>query len=404
MGKYIFLTGYYLPKPGATGLCIHQLAKETAKRGHDVTTICYFDGDEKTSFDGVHIIKIPVPSFLQENMSNLRLSRKINQIRSVWSKLIHIRDYPLRSSRLVKTYYSSLRNLVIEGENITIVASVNPLEAVIATQLIKEEFPSKVTTHYYCADTLSNEKGNSGILPVEYRTKHGLKWEKRLFASFDSIIIMECHKKYYFSKEFSEYIPKMKLANFPLFSRIETGTQQTENDIVSFVYAGTLYRELRNPKFLCDLLIETSKIEKISVSFLGGGDCDDILAAANERSNGAIRYLGMQPHDIAMQEIGMADVLLSIGNAESPMAPSKIYEYMSTGKPIVHTYTYEKDPCLEPLTKYGNALLIREDEKHVVEKLLDFLKNRRNVSFDEVREKFKLSMPEYTVNMIESNN
>lgn len=404
MGKYIFLTGYYLPKPGATGLCIHQLAKETARRGHDVTTICYSDGDNRSVFDGVKIVKIPIPSFLQENMSDLKLAREINQIRSIWSKLVHIKDYPLRSNRLVKTYYSSLKNLVAVGDDFTIVASVNPLEAVIATDLIKKEFPSKVTTYYYCADTLSNEKGNSGILPAEYRTKHGLKWEKKLFASFDAVFIMECHKEHYFSKEFSEYMSKMKIANFPLFSRIETCDQQLDNEFISFVYAGTLYKELRNPQLLCDLLVKISQMEKIDVRFLGSGDCDDILENATKRSNGAIRYLGMQPHNVAMQELGRADVLLSIGNAESPMAPSKIYEYMSTGKPIVHTYTYEKDPCLEPLNKYGNALLIREGEKHAAEKLLDFIKNRKNISLDEVKGKFILSTPEYTVDVIESKS
>ena len=36
MSKYIFLTNAYLPKPGATGMCVHQIAKELSNRGHEV--------------------------------------------------------------------------------------------------------------------------------------------------------------------------------------------------------------------------------------------------------------------------------------------------------------------------------------------------------------------------------
>ena len=141
---------------------------------------------------------------------------------------------------------------------------------------------------------------------------------------------------------------------------------------------------------------------KIHASFLGSGDCDDIIVAAAEESNGCIEKMGMQPHDVAMQYIGNADVLLSIGNVDSPMAPSKIYEYMSTGKPIIHVYTYEKDPCLDPLRIYGNALLIKENDSSGCEKMTKFIDNRKILGFEEVQRKFLLSTPAYSIDLIEN--
>ena len=41
MKQYIFLTNQYLPKPGATGMCVHNVATELAKRGESVATVCY---------------------------------------------------------------------------------------------------------------------------------------------------------------------------------------------------------------------------------------------------------------------------------------------------------------------------------------------------------------------------
>ena len=402
MKKYVFLTGHYLPKPGATGMCVHQLAKEMARRGHNVATICYEDGDRTEEYDGVKIIKIVPPSFLKENMSASTIERKANHLRSLISKLIHIRSYPLRSIALVKRYIAEIEKLLTDAEHVVITASVNPLEAVIAADKIKRKYPGKVMTVYYCADTLSNEKGDDGILPAEYRTKCGIRWEKKLFESFDRVMIMECHKEHYFSSEFAEFTNKMELVNFPLFTRLEVEEKKKTDATVELTYAGTLYRKLRNPQYLCNLLIELSKGMKIHASFLGSGDCDDIIVAAAEESNGCIEKMGMQPHDVAMQYIGNADVLLSIGNVDSPMAPSKIYEYMSTGKPIIHVYTYEKDPCLDPLRIYGNALLIKENDSSGCEKMTKFIDNRKILGFEEVQRKFLLSTPAYSIDLIEN--
>ena len=117
-------------------------------------------------------------------------------------------------------------------------------------------------------------------------------------------------------------------------------------------------------------------------------------------SNGQVRHIGMQPHDVAIKILGESDVLLSIGNAESPMSPSKIYEYMSTGKPIIHTYSWEKDPCLAPLKTYGNALLISENEALNVDKITTFLNTCKILSFEEVKRLFYKSTPEFTARLI----
>lgn len=382
-------------------MCVHQLAKEAARRGHSVTTICYADGTEQESFDGVNVIKINAPSYLQENMSASSLVKKINRVRSICSKLIHIRNYPLRSLTLVKSYYNAISGLLKGRTQATIVASVNPLEAVIAAERYKRDNPSLVKIIYYCADTLSNEKGDSGILSADYRTKCGIKWEKRLFSRFDKVLIMECHKKHYYSGVFEEFIPKMEVVNFPLFTKLNIETRPERDGKTRFVYAGTLYKELRNPSYLCKILIQLSSIMPIEVYFLGSGDCDDILDEASQKTNGAIKRLGMQSHDIAMSYLGSADVLLSIGNAESPMAPSKIYEYMSTGKPILHTYTYENDPCIEPLKKYGNAILLKEGSCDSNTEILKMIKNAKVLNNEDVMNTFMTATPEYTVNIIE---
>lgn len=401
MKNYIFLTNQYLPKPGATGLCIHQLAKKLVENGENVYTICYADGDLAKEYDGVKVVKISIPSFLNDNQSASNLKRKLQYSMSLWSKLIHLHDYPLRSNKLIDEYVNAVKKLLKRMKNATIIASYTPLEAVVAAAKIKKQYPDRVKIAYYSADTLSNEQGDAGILPSAYRTKLGVKWEKKLFELYDKVFIMECHKKYYF-RRLNKFKNKYEIVSFPLLSKVNTTNGLKKGDKLSLVYAGSLYQQLRNPSILNKILVELSKTTEFDAIFLGGGDCEEIMKNAEKESKGAIKYLGMQPHDVAMEYIAAADILLSIGNEESPMAPSKIYEYMSTGKPIIHIYTYEKDPCLLPLKSYKNALLVDANSKPDIISISNFIEHRKTLEYESVRINFKLSTPEYTIKMIEN--
>ena len=402
MENFVFLTNQYLPKPGATGLCVHKLAKKLAEKGENVYTICYEDGDKEKQYDGVNVVKIHIPPFLKDNQSASNIKRKYQYCMSLFSKLVHLHRYPLRSMQLVYNYIKEVEKIVLEQGYVTIIASYTPLEAVVAAMKIKKKYPNAVKIVYYSTDTLSNEQSDGGILSRNYRTKSGINWEKKLFEVFDKILVMECHKDHYYSDIFEEFREKFALVNFPLFEKIENYYPEEKNNIneICLVYAGTLYQKLRNPCFLNSILIGLSEKIELEAIFLGGGDCEEIMKKAEEDSKESIKYLGMQPHNIAKKYISSADILLSIGNVESPMAPSKIYEYMSTGKPIIHTYTYDKDPCIEPLRRYGNALLLKNTDQNGVRKALEFIKNRSCIQYEEVEKVFIKSTPSYTINII----
>lgn len=394
--KYIFLTGKYMPTPGATGVCIHAIAKCLARQGEDVTTICYEDNSGMNEIDGVNICRIDAPSYFFDK----QYQNKYEQIKDVWTsrlmKLAHINRYPLRSSKLLKAYVSSCMNLVSDHQaETTIIASYTPLEAVAALIDIKKRL-SNVKVVYYSADTLSNEQGNSGLLSPEKREQMGRRWEQSIFEICDLILVMECHKEHYYSEKFEAYTEKMKLVNFPLLNEPKNKNVESQK---TMVYAGTLLRELRNPQFACDTLLQVLSEIDYEAIFMGSGDCDDIVNNAVEKSNGKMRFLGMQPYSVASEYIDSAGVLLSIGNAESPMVPSKIYEYMATGKPIIHFYTWDKDSCLEPLRKYGNALIINKEDKQAKEKIIQFINSSTHMPYSTIADIFLLATPEYSLRL-----
>lgn len=405
---YIFLTNQYLPKPGATGLCVHKIAKELAKDKDTVFTICYGAsiGNKDEITDNVHIIRIKEPFYLMQH--NNKLISRIAKITSRIVKLLHLKRYPLRSILLSRKYINEANNIIhrYSGCKKCIVASYTPLEAVYAGMLLKKKYDNQIKAVFYSTDTLSNEQGTDAILSAERRRILGLRWEKRIFQTYDNSIIMQCHEDYYHSSVFKEYQNKILTSNFPLLENNTSIEYKKKQGSISFVYAGTLYKNLRNPSFTCRVLMTLCSDfkEGLKIVFLGSGDCDDILKQAEIETNKQICYLGLQPYEVANKYINNSDVLLSIGNHESQMMPSKIFEYIATGKPIIHFYSYCQDPCISPLLKYGNALLINQQSVSVNEAkkmISDFIKEIKYIDYPDIITKFIDSTPKYTTDLIQ---
>lgn len=59
-----------------------------------------------------------------------------------------------------------------------------------------------------------------------------------------------------------------------------------------------------------------------------------------------------------------------------------------------------RNPCIEPLKKYGNAILINENKDFDIHLLLNFLDTHDRKVFDEFVSNFESSTPSYTANLI----
>jgi len=55
--------------------------------------------------------------------------------------------------------------------------------------------------------------------------------------------------------------------------------------------------------------------------------------------------------------------LLSIGNLNSSQLPSKVIEYIATGKPVIHFAEIKNDPVIKLADKFQNLIVINKDSK-----------------------------------------
>ena len=391
-----------MPKPFANGVCIHALAQESVKYGHVVHVVCTgnYHTKQVEEIDGivVHKLRIPLYSILFDYYENHKLtllgkvSYKIGRIIALGNKLLHIGEYPLRDQCLVRRYVKECRLIINGNDDVTIVASYTPLEGIKAGGWLKRIYP-KINTVYYSLDTLSNESG-FGFLPETIRTKMGLKQELKYFNIYDKVLLMNCHKHHYETVSFSDYYSKMLWADFPLF---HPNANSLHEKTWTIVYTGTLYRCIRNPRPALEFL--SRLLDTYSIHFYGHSDCDDILEEYSQIFPGHVISHGLVSHKEAVKAALDADILLSIGNAHTEMAPSKIYEQMSTGKPIIHFYSEVSDPCLPLLAEYNNALCVDVNNIYNTDPA-GFINGLKYYSNAELEGKFEEASPQYTVKLI----
>ncbi len=240
--------------------------------------------------------------------------------------------------------------------------------------------------------------------------KKNIDLENRLLSNADSIIMMKAaKKKHEYYRDRLCFIDKVKYLDIPLY-RPQSNIQNIEranfpNDQVVVFYVGSMPRRVRDPRYFMNLFCAMQN-QKVHLYIAGKSAYMDDLKQFAEK-DGRIHLLGTIPHEKAVEMQQEADFLLNIGNSLSSMIPSKVFEYMSTGKPIISTYRIDDDPIVAYLNYYQNALNINErnsfsDEAKRLDSFIN-LKNENNNSLsDKQREKLFDNTPDAVVEYLES--
>ena len=131
-----------------------------------------------------------------------------------------------------------------------------------------------------------------------------------------------------------------------------------ESSPVRCSYIGGLIRVYRDPRPTIALFSEAGK--GIEMNFIG--PIPDARESDFFPAGCPCRYLGPKRGEALAKEYEDADVLVNIGNSVDNFMPSKIFEYISTGKPIININKLPECPTLKYLAAYPLALCISEEE------------------------------------------
>lgn len=413
--KILFLTDFYYPKPLANGICVEKIVNEMSK-SNEVFILAYKGLNEKKEYiyNNTKIIKIKPRLFFklreygENNKSTMKgkIVLKIAHIIQKIKKILFIYKFPLTSPLFVNKMYRFAKK-ICEKEKIDIVISAyNPLEACIVGSKLKK---NKIIKYHviYMIDTLTNKYNKKNIIE-KFFSYSGLKWEKYFIKNSDLMLCMKCYKEYYNKTIYNKCRNKIKFVDIPYIEKIRKNNFELleKSSSSNYIYAGALIKNMRNPEYTCKVFKEYLKEKKENLIFYSRGDCEEILKKYQLLSNNKIISKNYIKKDEMDKLVIAAKAIITIGNDNSQMISSKIFEYIALNKKIIHFYSNKNDSNIPYLKKYENCLCLydKDDINNNIYKIDEFLKKDiKKYTYTELAKIYKQNTPQFTANIILSN-
>jgi hypothetical protein len=180
--------------------------------------------------------------------------------------------------------------------------------------------------------------------------------ERKYFFQSDFISVTTYETMSEYLKLFPENKGKIKVIP-PVLSTeahniLKTRADKLESNQkpLKLVYIGTLYSGIRHPEKMLNMLtdVRSSLNSDFEVHFLGPVNGVDI----SKFTNSFTYFHGSVSHDAALHYMLDADILLNIGNSTMFQLPSKLVEYVCTGKPVLNVISTTDDSSKAFLESY----------------------------------------------------
>lgn len=404
MKKILVLTEEYQAMTNATGVCTKAILDTLAKK-NDVmvlSTIDSFDTNFPSEYDGIQVeYQNNMWWELKDNPNSHPFQQQAVKVMRKARNLLMKPFYPINSiSPIIRFFYKACR-LHKKYKFDIILCFFHPFESFIVGGLLKKRYP-ELRVVQYMLDTFMNYTPYARLLSKKFCHERNLKLETWGYQYCDRIINLQVQQKFYDSDpNYNKYKHKMVYTDIPLFKYRASPTIGSAHIVKgTMIYAGSLVKDFRNPSYALNLI--SMLPEEYKAIFYCSGNCNGIVSSYADKYDTIIMG-GYIQHDLLEKKMEETEVLINFGNYKLNMIPSKIFEYFSFEKKIIHFYKDDDDTCIPYLQKYPYSLLIDERDalEYNLKKLLGFLSAKiDSVPKSEWQQAFYMNNPEYSVKLI----
>lgn len=341
----------------ANGICTQSVMREMVSRGH--TVYCLTNHEKHGDLDKAIrycYVKPRLVYRLLNGSDDRKIAKTIGLFLNKVKLAISYPTWPLISPLYARRIYRAAKAICQENHIDMIIPIYTQIDTLIAANRIKKEMPDIRYIPYFL-DSLSGGYGPKRF-SKEWVIRRGIKWEEKLLPSADKIVMMESsrsHYEKYCSKK--PYFTKIFFSDLPLISQPkDLMVPKQTSDIIELLYIGSIPAHIRNPEPFLKVFQQT-KNERYRLSIVGTSTCGEVLSEYAE-SDSRIVLCDPISHDEAMKRVADAAILVNLGNNIKEMTPSKIFEYMSYGKPIISTMPISDEPSASYLRHYPISYLM----------------------------------------------
>lgn len=388
MKNILFIVDYYYPKPSPNTICVSKVIEELKI---DNKIFCITADKVKANLEveeingieihrvkkRLHYVFIEYCNMKIRNRKNIfKLVKFIGRI-VIWIKnKLYKFVWPIMSYNMINRFVKKSEEIIINKKIDTIVAVSYPFESLKAASIIKRKYPNINCLGYFLDVTSIGDINKLGI-ERSISIKSAINQEKKVLSILDGVIILENAVDIY-KKNHRKNFEKFYIANIPLIQNMDIKeVKYDKKEKYNIVYTGSLDNNLRNPIRLIKVI--NSIRNDVKYDFFGNngkvfdGWSKEKLKSENIKLHGFVR------EEEADKAIDRADCVLSLGNSEQYLIPSKIFKYMNYKKKIIHIAATPLDPCIKYLENYPYSLIMFKED---LEQNNNLLKNRINNFLD----------------------
>ena len=349
MKKILALAYEYYPTENANTRIIRGVCRELAKHfAIDLVTVEVPGAGGSGSGDGFRVIRVPGYSFHRPQCTGKITPVILGQmfLEKTIGKTVHD-----DTRMLERLFEREIRRAVRLSDYDAVISFSAPILAHgCASRMIRGTGKRWIAV---CFDPYFDHR----IFGKEYLEERKRREEKTMEPAEKVLVMVPTDGDY--RRAGVAFAEKMQGFEVPGIEIAEPSAADTAGS-VRCGFFGSMYREIRDPREAISLFSEVSMDPEIDVTFAGHleGFSEEELFP----ENGGVRYMGTLHGEDLRRTYAETDVLINIGNSVDNQIPSKIFEYIGTGKPIINLYKTPECPTLPYLTRYPLALNLFEGD------------------------------------------
>lgn len=409
MTSVVFVVGSFHPNFSAVGYCAYQVQKCLTDT-FAVSTIAFQDNPSQPLDEHLEAIRVH-----RVETSDMRARRLVRAAKGkmAWAGLIALRlKGALRrlfspetiDRHLIQAYLKCLN--AMDPQPDVIVPVVFPFETVLAALAYKQVNPRVMVVPYLFDDFVNSSGLHVLKLARSLKRKRHIRLENQMLENADAVLSM-----YPLQTHFERYVlphlrEKITYLEHPLLTPLsDVPLRRPDDGVIRLCYTGALIHNYVEPGYLLDLLRTVRMTTPIQADFYVMGNASEMVRTEMPNSMMRIVNHGRVTKDEAILAIRNSDILLNLGEVEGKQISSKIFEYMATGKPIIHLACVENDAVTEILSKYPLALCLIKNRGQLVEnarKVSEFIDREaaEELTFEQVKALYPEALPSTTASLL----
>lgn len=394
----VVICGSYLPTPSAVGMCAKNIVDELTSRGHKVFVVA-MKNDAKPPSDLAETI-VPITS----RIHNLTLGR--NKFRYFLHRIIRYAQAIFKSVNvkddIVESYIEALQYIDNKYAIDLIIPFCFPIEGVIAALQYNKSTASDTSVYPVVFDNFAESETLHRLkINKNCKRKRHLRIINNIITKATCCYITNAQKDFY-KKYFPEKYEQIIFIEHPLLSRPKTQITQG----YKLIYSGSFLKRYVPSADVVSVLRKVVEYMHIEIEFCVMGDDVGHIHQFEKDYPQYVINNGTVPFNLAKDKIAGAGILLSVGEINGIQISSKIFTYMSMGKPIIHFYYIDSDINVSILKRYPLFYAYKVgDTNNDIKDLCEFIEatNGRSISYEQVISIYPEALPITFVNKLIGN-